>query len=158
MVRRAIWFVLLWLGVVAPALAEPPHGATLDSRMYGMWMLDPARNTSDGPYPTPKAGLVNWTEHGMVFAITLADGSLYADATVFDDHGCIMVGVPKTYRCEVDIVTPTHVHLIVRRGQTIEREGDIELVDNDTQRTVHKVTPEHGEPYTETTVWTRTPD
>lgn len=133
--------------------AEPARAASLDSMMYGMWVLDTAHSQFGGPYPAPKSGLVNWTEHGWVFAVMSADG-LYADAAVID-HGCILVGVPRPYTCQIDIVTPTHVHLILRNGDRTEREGDIELVDDNTQRIVHRVTPADGTPYTETTLWTR---
>ena len=73
------------------------------------------------------------------------------------DQGCILVGVSSPYTCEVQIVTPKHVHLIMRDGGRIDREGDIELVDDNTQRTVHKVTPSTGAAYIETTIWTRAP-
>jgi hypothetical protein len=37
----------------------------------------------------------------------------------------------------------------------VRRVGDIELVDSNTTRTTHRVTPAEGAPYVETTVWRR---
>ena len=151
--KRAISAAVLCCAACAPASRQ---SVALDPKMRGMWALDTARSQFGGPYPAPKSGLVNWTEHGWVFALGTADGSVYADGAVID-QGCILVGVPSPHTCEVQVVTPTHVHLIMRDGARIDREGDIELVDDNTQRTVHRVTPSTGAPYTETTIWTRRP-
>lgn len=155
MSKRSTLLASLFAMFAAIALVAPSaRAASLDSRMYGMWVLDVPHSTFGGPYPAPKSGLVNWTEQGLVFAITLGDGSLYADATV-TVGGCILVGVPASYGCEIRIASPTHVHLTVRDGQHVERDADIELIDDNTERTVHRVTPADGAPYTETTLWTR---
>ncbi len=155
MLKRAVLIALLLSpSLFSVVMAAPPAQAIkLDPKMYGMWLLDAAHSKFGGPYPSPTSGLVNWTEHGWVFAVNSAEG-LYGDATVID-HGCILVGVKRDYTCEVRIVTPTHLHLIMRNNGRIEREGDIELLDANTQRAVHRVTPSAGASYTEATIWTR---
>ena len=57
--------------------------------------------------------------------------------------------------CEVTVVTPRHVRLRLLQGKAVRRVGDIELLDSNTTRTIHHVTPADGAPFTETTIWHR---
>jgi hypothetical protein len=122
--------------------------------MYGMWTLDVAHSVFGGPYPPPITGKVNWTANGWAFALSFDDGGIYTDAAYTDD-GCSLVGVSNSWSCYIEAITPTHVRLIVRDGSRVDRTADIELVDNDTERAVHRVTPSEGAAYTETTLWKR---
>ena len=126
----------------------------LDARMYGLWTLDAPHSVFGGPYPPPISGKVNWTVSGWAFALAFADGGIYTDAA-YTDYGCSLVGVPAPWRCSVEVVSPTHIHLVMREGSRVDRSADIELVDENTQRALHRVTPSTGQPFTETTVWKR---
>jgi hypothetical protein len=138
----------------APAAAPVPHGMHLDSRMYGTWTLDAARSHFGGPYPAPTSGMVNWNEHGWAFAIGSNEEVVYTDA-VSVDQGCALVGVSGSVTCAAEATSPTHVHMVIREGGRISRVADIDLLDDNTQRAVHVITPSEGAPYTETTLWTR---
>ena len=125
----------------------------LDSALLGNWTLDVSRSNF-GPDGIPSSGVVRWTEHGWVLAMIFPSGYVYADAVV-TDRGCTLIGVPVDYTCTIDLVTPLHVRFILKQGPNIRRVGDIELLDKNTTRTVHRVTPASGSPYTETTIWNR---
>jgi hypothetical protein len=162
MARNACWTLLLTAFLIpwATQAGAAPHSPRakqhlgLDARMYGMWTLDTSHSTFGGPYPPPVSGEVNWTASGWAFALRLADGGLYTDAA-YTDGGCSLVGVPASTNCTVEAVSPTHVRLIIRDGDRVDRTADIELIDKDIQRAVHRVTPPKGEAYTETTIWKR---
>ena len=124
-----------------------------DPDLRGYWILNVAKSDF-GSGEKPKSGLVNWTERGFVFAIVNADGSLYADSVMID-HGCSMVGVPSSFSCQLKVIEPRHLQLIVRDAQRISRVAEIELLDSNTTRTTHRVTPEKGAPYVEKTIWER---
>jgi hypothetical protein len=133
--------------------AAPARGQQIDPALRGVWKLDVAKSDF-GPWPKPKMGQVNWSEHGWVFALVTADGRMYEDATV-TERGCTLIGVPDDYSCEVKVVTPRHVHLTLRQGSAVRRVGDIELLDKNTTRATHRVTPAEGKPYVEKTIWER---
>ncbi len=163
MPKGAGWKLLMmapfipWSGTMAQPVPQPSrshHHLSLDARMYGMWTLDTGHSTFGGPYPPPISGKVNWSAGGWAFALSFSDGGMYTDAAYTDD-GCSLVGVPGSWGCSVEAITPTHVRLIVRDGTRIDRTADIELVDQDTERAVHRVTPSKGAAYTETTLWRR---
>jgi hypothetical protein len=97
---------------------------------------------------------VNWTASGWAFALSFSDGGIYTDAA-YTDNGCSLVGAPASWSCSVEAIGPTHVHLIVRDGSRVDRTADIELVDQDTERAIHRVTPSKDAAYTETTLWKR---
>ncbi len=120
-----------------------------------MWALNVQKSDFGGD-PKPKAGQVNWTEHGWAFAIITADGGLYADGVV-TDHGCSLIGVGG-YSCTFEVVAPSHVRLTLREGKVVRRVADIELVDKNTTKATHHVTPSKGAPYVESTVWERVDD
>ena len=146
-----------WLAAQAQPVAKastPHQHLSIDPRMYGIWTLDAAHSAFGGPFPAPTKGQVNWTASGWAFALAFPDGSLYTDAAYTDD-GCSLVGVAAPWECSVEVLSPTHVRLIMREGPRVDRVGEIELVDKDTQRAVHRVTPSHGQPYTETMLWKR---
>jgi hypothetical protein len=128
-------------------------GQQIDPALRGVWKLNVAKSDF-GPWPKPKMGQVNWTEHGWVFALVTADGRMYADGAM-TDRGCTLIGVPGDYSCEVKVVTPRRVHLTLRQGSAVRRVGDIELLDKNTTRTTHRVTPAQGAPYVEKTIWER---
>jgi hypothetical protein len=46
----------------------------------------------------------------------------------------------------------------MKHGADVRRVGDIELLDKDTTKTTHRITPKDGEPSTETTIWERAPN
>jgi len=46
-----------------------------------------------------------------------------------------------------------HVHFTLKQGATVRRVGDIELLENGTAQTTHRVTPAEGAPYVENTIW-----
>ncbi len=125
----------------------------LDPALRGVWSLDVAKSDF-GSGPAPKMGQVNWTEHGWVFVLLSADNHLYADGAL-TDHGCTLIGVSSDFSCEVKAMSPRHVRLLLLQGAAVRRVGDIELVDSNTTRTTHHVTPVEGTPYVETTVWRR---
>ena len=134
-----------------------PHSAAsqqMDPALMGVWKLDVAQSTFGGG-PSPAGGQVNWTEHGWVFVLQAGDGSLYADGAVTDHGGCILIGVSNRFSCQVKVLSPRHVRLWLYEGAALRRLGDIELVDSNTTRTVHHVTPGDGPPYVETTIWHR---
>ena len=89
-----------------------------------------------------------------MFAIVTPGGGIYADA-VMTDHGCTLIGVPSEYSCQLDVLTPRHLRFTMKQGGGVRRVGDIELLDKDTTKTTHRVTPRDGESYTETTIWER---
>jgi hypothetical protein len=123
----------------------------IDPAFQGFWKMD-IEKSDFGAEQKPKMGLVNWTEHGWVFAIVTPDNNLYADGIVIDE-GCKLIGVPKDYSAEINVLTPRHIILTLKQNSTIVRVGDIELLDDNTTKTTHHVTPEHGRPYVETTIW-----
>lgn len=125
----------------------------IDPALRGNWTLDvPA--SSFGPDGAPTAGTVRWTEHGWVLALVFGGGYVYADAVV-TDHGCALIGVPDDFSCSIAVLSPRHVRFTLREGDAIRRVGDIELVDANTTRATHHVTPATGAPYTETGIWRR---
>jgi len=124
----------------------------MDPQLRGRWTLD-VQKSDFGTDPKPKMGQVNWTDHGWVFAIVFADGGLYADGVV-TDQGCSLIGVSR-YTCSFQVVTPKHVRVTLREGASIRRVGDIELLDANTTKVVHHVTPAEGTPHVETTIWKR---
>ena len=148
--RRKRLFLLVGLAAI--------HAGGLSAQrvapaLRGNWMLNVAASTF-GPDGAPSAGTIRWTEHGWVLAMVFPNGYVYADAVV-TDHGCALIGVPSDYTCRIDIVTPTHLRFLLKQGTHTRRVGDIELLDRNTTRTVHRVSPASGAPYTETTIWTR---
>ena len=128
----------------------------IDPALRGVWRLD-VEQSDFGGGPKPKMGQVNWTTHGWVFAIVTGDGQLYADGVVID-RGCTLVGVPTDYSCDVKVVTPRHVQLTLKQGTAVRRVGDIELLDKNTTRAIHHVTPAEGPPSIEKTIWQREPE
>jgi hypothetical protein len=64
-----------------------------------------------------------------------------------------MVGVESNYSCEVNIVTRRHVRFKFKQGSAILRTVEIELLENDTLRTTHHVTPLRGVPCVQKTIW-----
>jgi len=125
----------------------------MDPALRGSWTLNVARSAF-GPDGAPSAGTVRWTEHGWVLALVFAGGYVYADA-VLTDHGCALIGVSAEYTCGLDVVTPKHVRFTLRQAGAVRRVGDIELVDSNTTRATHHVSPGSGAPYTETAIWLR---
>jgi hypothetical protein len=71
------------------------------------------------------------------------------------DNGCTMIGVPSDYSCQIELLTPRHLRFTMKQGGTVRRVGDIELLDKNTTKTTHRVTPSDGKPYVETTIWER---
>jgi hypothetical protein len=134
-------------------MALPLFGQQMDAGLRGDWNLNVGKSTF-GPGPAPKAGHVSWTEHGWVFAIITPGGGVYADA-VMTDNGCTMIGVPSDYSCQIELLTPRHLRFTMKQGGTVRRVGDIELLDKNTTKTTHRVTPNDGKPYVETTIWER---
>ena len=128
----------------------------IDPGLRGSWTLNVAGSTF-GPDGPPTADTVRWTEHGWVLALVFAGGYVYADA-VLTDHGCALIGIPADYTCRVDVVTPKHVRFTLRQAGTVRRVGDIELVDSNTTRAIHRASPASGAPYTETAIWLRDRD
>jgi hypothetical protein len=151
--RRAHGALLAFLLLALPAALRAQH---MDQALRGNWRLDVARS-SFGPDGAPSAGSVRWTEHGWVLAMVFPNGYVYADA-VITDHGCALIGVPPDYTCDIAILEPTHVRFTLKQAGVIRRVGEIELLDQNTTRTVHSVTPATGAPYQETTIWTRDRD
>jgi hypothetical protein len=125
----------------------------IDPGLRGFWTLN-VEKSDFGARPKLKMGFVNWGEHGWTLAIVTADGRLYADA-VSTDSGCALIGVFPNYSCQVDVVTPRHVRFTLRQGEAVRQVGDIELLENDTTQTTHRITPAEGAPYIEKTIWER---
>lgn len=123
----------------------------IDPAFHGFWTLN-VEKSDFGGRPKLKMGFVNWGEHGWTFAIVTAEDRLYADAAG-TDHGCTLIGVFLDFSCEVEVVTPRHVRLTMKQGVTVRRVGDIELLENGTTQTTHRVTPSEGAPYVEKTIW-----
>jgi hypothetical protein len=111
----------------------------IEPGLRGFWTLNVERSDF-GARPKPKMGFVNWGEHGWTFAIVTADGRLYADA-VSTDSGCALIGVFSNCSCEVEVVSPRHVRFTLKQGAAVRQVGDIELLENDTTQTSHRVTP-----------------
>jgi len=133
-------------------LCLPVLSQQMDTQLRGEWNLN-VKQSKCGPGPAPKAGHVSWTEHGWVFAI-ITPGGIYADA-VMTDNGCTMIGVPNEYSCTIELLTPRHLRFTMKQAGTVRRVGDIELLDKNTTKTTHRVTPKDGESFTETTIWER---
>jgi hypothetical protein len=145
------------IGISAVLLmALPLFGQQMDTGLRGDWNLNVGKSTF-GPGPGPKSGHVSWTEHGWVFAIVTSGGGIYADA-VITDNGCTLIGVPSDYSCQIEVLTPRHIRLTTKQGGAVRRVGDIELLDKNTTKTTHRVTPKAGESYVETTIWERESD
>jgi hypothetical protein len=98
-------------------------------------------------------GQVNWGEHGWSFALVLANGDMFTDG-VQTDHDCIYIGV-LPFSCGYEVITPRHVRLTMKDGAKVIRVGEIELLDDGTTRTTHRVTPSDGPPYVEKTIWVK---
>ena len=128
----------------------------MDPALRGNWTLNVAKS-SFGPDGPPSAGTVRWTEHGWVLALVFGNGYVYADG-VITDQGCALIGVPSDYTCSIAVLAPRHLRFTLKQAATIRRVGDIELLDSNTTRTLHHVTPASGSPYTETTIWSRDRD
>ena len=145
-------FLLLLVVLITVLFASPTAlSQQIDRGLQGFWTLN-VEKSDFGGRPKPKTGQVNWGEHGWTFAIVTADGRLYADG-VATDHGCTLIGRSPNYSCEVEVVTPRHVRFTLREGATVRRIGDIELLENGTTQTTHRVTPPEGAPYVEKTIW-----
>lgn len=149
MLSRITFLVPMFLILTATASAGPK----IDPGFYGFWVLE-VEKSDFGNSEKPKAGLVNWSENGWVFAVSDTSGGIYADAVEIK-RGCTLIGVPSDFSCEVKIITSTHLRLWLREGADTRRQADIELVDKDTTRTTHRVTPAHRPSYVETTIWHR---
>jgi hypothetical protein len=134
------------------ALLAHAEDAKLDAGFYGLWNLDVAKSDF-ASQPKPKMGQVDWGEHGWAFALVLPNGELFTDA-VQTDHGCSYIG-PPALSCEYEVVTPRHIRLTMRKGTAVIRVGDIELMNDGTTRTTHRVFPSDGPPYVEKTIWVR---
>lgn len=144
---------LVTIGIMVLLTAGTAFGQQIDPAFRGVWVLN-IEKSDFGGQPEPKMEQLNWTEHGWAFAMVRADGELYADASVIGDHhGCTMVGVESNYSCEVNIVTRRHVRFKFKQGSAILRTVEIELLENDTLRTTHHVTPSQGVPYVQKTIW-----
>jgi hypothetical protein len=146
----AIMKLLLFV-IVAWLTAATASSQQIDPALQGFWTLKVERSDF-GTRPKPKMGFVNWGEHGWTFALVTADGRLYADAAS-TDSGCTLIGVFPNYSCEVEVVTPRHVRFTLKQGRTIRRVGDIELLEDGTTQTIHRVVPSEGAPYVEKTIW-----
>ena len=146
---------LISLAAAAVLLSQPAYSQQFDSRLRGNWTLDIAQSTF-GPDGPPVAGTVRWSEHGWVVALVFGNGYVYADA-VITDSGCRLIGVSSDYSCTFLVLAPKHVRFTLKERGITRRVGDITLVDANTTRTVHRVTPASDTPYTETTIWTRDP-
>lgn len=146
---RRLLVALLLLAMGPPVL----NAAHLDPGLLGDWTLDISKS-SFGPDGAPSSGVIHWNQHGWVLAMVFPSGYVYADAVV-TDHGCALIGVPADYTCSITVVTPVHVRFTLKQGTNTRRVGEMELLDMNTTRTVHRVTPASGPPYTETTVWIR---
>ena len=140
---------------LSPAV-EMGAAQQVNPALHGNWTLNVARSTF-GPDGAPTAGTVRWTEHGWVLALVFAGGYVYADA-VITDNGCALIGVSADYTCSLTPIAPEHIRFTLRQGGAVRRVGDIELVDSNTTRTTHRVTPVSGAPFTETTFWLRDHD
>jgi hypothetical protein len=151
-----LYRLLLLTTLMLPAVPAVSQQPQIDPNLRGFWKLNVEKSDFGGSGKL-KMGLVNWTEHGWVFAIVTPDGNLYADGLTID-HGCTLIGVPSDFSCEIQVVTPQHVRLIMRRNGAVRRIGDIELIDQKTTKTTHHVTPEKGEPYVQTTIWEKLRD
>ena len=146
----------LLLAVLAAMVSPALSAHDFDSALMGNWTLNVAKS-SFGPDGAPSAGTVRWTEHGWVLAMVFPGGYVYADAVV-TDKDCALIGVPADYTCSIAVLGPTHVRFTLKQGTSVRRIGDIELLDRNTTRAVHHVTPVSDAPYTETTLWTRAAD
>jgi len=138
-----------------PASAQNLNGKSqsIDTLFLGFWKLNVGKSSFDSNQK-PKTGLVNWTKNGWVFAILTADDQLYADAVMID-KSCKLIGVPVDYSADIEVITPRHLRITIKQGSTVRRVGDIELLDENTTKTTHRVTPAGERPYTETTIWER---
>jgi hypothetical protein len=127
-------------------------GQQLSPAFHGIWALN-VEKSDFGRTPKPRAGLVNWGEHGWVFSIATADGRVYADGVV-TDNGCALLGAfPSKFSCKVQIVSPRHVRFTLLDDDAVRRVGDIELLSDNTTQTTHRITPSKGAPYIEKTIW-----
>ncbi len=133
--------------VAAAALGQHPK---IDPAFLGLWNLDVGKSDFAGK-PQPKMGQVNWGEHGWAFALVLANGEMFTDG-VGTDLGCTYIGV-SPLSCEYEIISARHVRLTMKRSKTVIRVGEIELLDNGTTQTTHRVIPSDGPPYVEKTIW-----
>ena len=127
-------------------------GQQVSPAFHGVWVLN-VDKSEFGRTPKPKAGAVNWGEHGWVFSIVKPDGRVYADG-VATDRGCALVGAfPSEFSCKVEVLTPRHVRFTLLQDSTVRRVGDIELLPDGTTQTTHHITPPQGSPYVEKTIW-----
>ncbi len=141
------------LGLGATRRQEAPRAPhqSIDPQFYGYWSLN-VQKSEYGKGPPPRMGQVNWGEHGWTFALVTADGRLYADG-VSTDQTCHLIGFFSADTCEIEIVSPRHIRFILREGKAIRRVGDIELLDDGTTRTTHRITPAQGPAYVDRTIW-----
>jgi hypothetical protein len=146
---RSLIFAVLTCVVASAAYAQ---NAKLDEGFLGFWNLDVAKSDF-AAHPKPRMGQVNWGGHGWAFALVLADGEMFSDG-VQTDTGCTYIGVDPL-SCQYEIITPRHVRLTMKDGDTVIRVGEIELLDDGTTRTTHRVIPSNGAPYVEKTIWVK---
>lgn len=125
----------------------------LDPKFQGFWIMDIAKSDF-GANPKAKQGSVNWTELGYSFAVVTADGFLYTDAVQLNPS-CKLLGVASDHTCETKVVSPRHLLLTLKQNGAVRRAADIELISDNVTKTTHRVTPEKGAPYVETTYWNR---
>ena len=145
-------FLLLLVVLITVLFAAPTaFSQRMDVGLQGIWTLN-VEKSDFGGRPKPKMGQVNWGEHGWTFALVTADGRLYADG-IATDRGCTLIGGWPNYSCDVAVVTPRHLRFTLREGATVRRIGDIELLENGTAQTTHRVTLPEGTPYVEKTIW-----
>lgn len=148
---KSLRFVTVVIAALLTA-ATASIAQQIDPAFLGHWTLNVEKSDFAGR-PKLKMGFVNWGEHGWTFAIVTADGRLYADAVATDGGGCHLIGMFPNWSCELEVVSPRHARLTVRQDQAIRRVGDIELLEDGTTRTTHRVTPAEGQPYVEKTIW-----
>jgi hypothetical protein len=128
-------------------------GQQIDPTFYGVWTLNVAKSDF-GSRPKPKMGEVNWTKEGWVFALVTSDERLFADGVV-TGSSCALIGNAPGASCEFKVVTPRHVNLTIRQGETVRVLSDIELIDDNTTKTTHRMTPSRGSPFVQHTIWER---
>src|SRR5262245_36280145 len=129
--------LILFFSTITLALSQKPD---FDPSFRGTWKLNLDRSDFGGSEKL-KSGTVRWTEHGWVFAIVLPNGEIYADGVSLD-HGCTLIGVESGITCELRTLSPQHVRLTTMQNGKALRVGDIELVDKNTTKTTHRVSPE----------------
>lgn len=128
-------------------------GQNLDPAFHGDWDLNVERS-SFGPQTAPQASRLAISPTGWVYATVNAKGELAAFASATGANGCVLIGMPADYTCEIKPVSTRNVTWSLKRKDVVVRAAQFELVgDGKTLRETTRMMPAQGEPVSVEALW-----